>query len=60
MDFLLWLPEDDQETIGFFETNSSKAIRDGLTLSSIKDTIQDVYSWYKSQPFQLKMGVSRK
>jgi 2'-hydroxyisoflavone reductase len=50
MEVPLWVPEDDPESIGFFEVNCRKAFAAGLTFRPLAETVRDTLAWDVTRP----------
>jgi 2'-hydroxyisoflavone reductase len=45
MEMPLWIPENDADSVGFYSINTQKAVRAGLTIRSLHETVRSVLDW---------------
>jgi 2'-hydroxyisoflavone reductase len=56
-DLPLWVPSTDPAFTGFYNINNSKALKDGLTLRPLSQTVSETLAWLKTRPANTKLKV---
>jgi len=58
-DLPLWVPSTDPAFCGFYSININKAIKEGLNIRPLSQTVSDTLAWLKTRPpmNQLKVGM---
>jgi 2'-hydroxyisoflavone reductase len=56
-DLPLWVPTTDPAFTGFYNINNSKALKDGLTLRPLSQTVSETLAWLKTRPANTKIKV---
>lgn len=56
-DLPLWVPSTDPAFTGFYNINNSKALKDGLTLRPLSQTVSETLAWLKTRPASTKLKV---
>lgn len=58
-DLPLWVPSTDTSFCGFYNININKALKAGLNIRPLSQTVSDILSWLKGRPpvTRLKIGM---